>query len=136
MRANAVTALQRLASDWPATWLGATCFLWGVFLILPLDTFGTTHAWDAVREVGLEEWQMGALVALVGLWKMISVVSGRYSWRRVAAMSSALTWGCIGTILIRANAAGTGTVIYPMLVVATGLDFIWLRFGPSFRGDR
>jgi hypothetical protein len=120
--------LHRLTANPMATWLSATTLLWGLFVALPLDTFGASPSWNAVRELGLSEVVVGSIVAGVGIFKFAALLLDHVALRRLAAMVCAVTWGFFSVMFIRSNVGGTGTVIYPMLVVAVGVDYLVIRW--------
>lgn len=101
--------------------------LWGFWLMLPMDSFGSTRSFAAMRDLA-DESIWGAGICAVGLVELIGLITERWQWRRRSALLLCGLWAFVAVMLARANFAGTGTVIYPLLSLSALWAFLRMRF--------
>lgn len=88
----------------------SVALVWGVWLLGPWATFGSSPAYRAMADIA-PEWTWGAVFAAAGLWQ----VSRRD--RGPAALLIAVLWSFVSAMFIAANWRGVPTVTYPALVL-------------------
>lgn len=90
---------------------------WGLIVLLPVATFGTSHTYDAMASLA-PEWAWGLAVLLVGILQLLTLLLDWHSWRRHTAFLAFCAWLFMSVMFIRANAASTATAIYPTMALA------------------
>ena len=109
-----------------------TMLLWGLWVVLPWDTFRASPAWRIVAEV-LPEALAGWLWLAVGT---LSLVAFLRDWRRIRAGCAVVRcgpWTLIAVGLILAAPTSTGAVVYPMFALGSAWTFLtvmaeWKRY--------
>lgn len=97
--------------------LGLLAFNWGFWLLLPADTFGSSHTFSAMAQMA-PEWVWGTGFLLVGVLQMHFgtqyIRGGGAYWNTRYRISVAATavWTFTMMMFARANFWTTATVIY------------------------
>ena len=103
--------------------------LLGVFLLLPLDTFGSSTVYDFLGLLPEVFW--GALLLAVGLLHLAALRTGHWSWRHYMALAGFVVWSCFGISFLLGNRASTGDVVY--FLAAVGMGWVYVRLGIRIR---
>lgn len=90
---------------------------WGIWLMLPLDTFGTGLAYRTMGALAPEAvW--GVIFASVGVLLYVGTVLGHARVQAVAAGLAALAFALIASTLLFGNPAGAGWLTFSIPAVA------------------
>ena len=89
---------------------------WGLWLILPIDTFGTNPAFAVLKIFPGEAWT-GAIVLSIGLLTAISLITRNITFRRNVSILSMLIWSYIDYSFWAAATASTAPITYFVFVV-------------------
>lgn len=108
---------------------GLAGLLWGLWLLNPAwNSFASTTSFRAMAQLANENvW--GGGMALIGLIQLWSLIRDQFFWRRRASALLCMLWAFIAVMLVRANPAGTGTVIYPLLSLSAAWAHWRMRAG-------
>lgn len=104
---------------------GAGAFFWGLWILMPHDTFPTSISYNVMASLA-PEWVWGLVVMVVGAAQIATTLSTRgWKLRASANFATFVTWVFIATMFIVSNWLSTATVIYPLLAA--------VAFGSFFR---
>ena len=110
----------------PAELLGVILTtLWGLWLLLPMQTFHSSVAYNALAVV--PEWLLGSVLLVIGMHAGAALRDGRVSRRREAALSMFGGWFAIAAAFAWGDITNTGVVVYGVVAVAAG--WVYLRLG-------
>lgn len=107
---------------------GLAATLWGLWLLLPWNTFGRTATFAAMRDTGVPEWLWGTVIFTLGIIQIAGLVAGWWRWRRRSALILCGVWAFIAVMFAQANISSTGTVIYPLFSLSAMWAYLRMRF--------
>ena len=93
---------------------GMLAVSWGLLLILPIDTFGSTKNYTTM-EVLAPEMVWAALMFAVGLIQVAAVIYGKVKARKIPAMMSTMLWIFITFMFVSANPASASIAAYAVV---------------------
>lgn len=99
--------------------------LWGLWLLLPLDTFGASPLWRTVQLL-FSEAQLGTIVCAGGTGAFVAMLWGSRQWRMWLTLFGAATWGGLSGLFIWANPAASSSVVYPVLTLVAAWAYLRL----------
>jgi hypothetical protein len=105
--------------------LSTGALLWGVWLIVPLQTFATSTFAALARLAPEGAW--GSAVVLLALGSLYTTVRRNYTWQKCALLALTAWWILLFLLVIEANPASTATVTYPLLAAVS--IFAYLQVG-------
>lgn len=122
-----------LHEDTESTEFVIGCFAagWGLFLLLPFNTFASAPTAFRAMEQTAAEWAWGAVLLSVGLLKLIGLYTGRLTLRRLGGVLVTGLWGFITVMVVRSNPLSTGIVVYGLLTIFSGWT-VW-RMGLEWK---
>lgn len=91
---------------------------WGLWLLMPMDSFHSSIPGLALMGVFAPEPAWGVIILVIGLWQIAAVYVGNRTRRRIGMIISAAMWTFIATFVTLANPHSTGTVVYSMLALS------------------
>lgn len=102
---------------------GALLLVWGVVLLLPPPTFGTSPGYAFMARLAPEGlWAVGAL--LLGLLQIGGMLYERLALRIAASGLALWFWSSIAAAIFLANPGSTGGPVYTVLAAAS-LVTLW-----------
>lgn len=109
--------------------LGVLSLLWGVVLLWPTNTYGTTPSFNLLAHT-IPEDALGAAFALVGLCKIASSLWGSLRVRGFFAALGFGMWLFVALSIFASVAFSTGWVVYSFVAWLSGYNFwqLWLRY--------
>jgi len=105
-------------------WLDIAMGLWGFWLLLPYDTFSTSHSYDGIAYF-MSEPAFGALMLIVSLAQFWSIAKENYLVRRYALLAHATIALFIVLAVAAVNFASTGIAAF--IAFATGAMFCYIK---------
>lgn len=99
------------------TMVGLESFLFGLWLLLPIQTFTASPNFD-VLEHWLPEEGWGALFLVVGTAQLLALFAARVRPVRLAYTAAAILWFALCVGFGFANPYSTALVTYPLFVLA------------------
>lgn len=106
----------------PAVLFYRLTYFWGLFLLLPFNTF--QNPIFTVMHAYAPEWFWGALVFGVGIRLRSAVNSKRTKRIRDALFGIMVLWLFITTMLCVASSYGTNWVVYPLLTYYMAREYL------------
>lgn len=104
--------------------LGIATIAWGVRLAWPPAVFPASASWTALRESPVPEIVWGAVIALLGLIKIIAAARRWRITRLVVAFLGLLLWSAIAGSFAYFNSASPGWTAYILYAVLNLLTFL------------
>lgn len=106
-------------------WLACYALVYGVWLLLPMSSFGTTPAFAGLRQIASEEiW--GAVIALSGLLKLAAIWRGGTRPRELALGWLMLLWAFLAWSAVLSNLGSTAVPTYALAALGSGFCYVRL----------
>jgi hypothetical protein len=99
---------------------------WGIQLLLPWSTFGSSSGYVVLAQL-MSEPVWGTLLLWLGITKIGSYLLNQRRVRLAGSLVGSMTWAFFSVAFGVANPAGTGIVVYPFLSLLSALIF-WRVF--------
>ena len=106
---------------------GALKVLLGCWLLLPLDSFGSSPTFAALDVI--PEAALGFLLLGVGIGHLLALRDGYVPWRRMASLIGFLVWFTFAATFVWSNPPAMGWL--PFLLSAAGQGWCYIRLGGS-----
>jgi CHASE2 domain-containing sensor protein len=90
--------------------------IWGIWLLLPWDTFGASPSFRAMKAFA-PEWIWGASIAFVGFLQTLATLRKNYRARIVTAMLAIFFWLAIVIFFFLGNILSTAWIPYIVLAI-------------------
>ena len=103
--------------------LSCAALSWGIWLLLPLDTFGASVAFTVLGQLG-PEWMWGLLMGGAGLQGLWGAYKGSYTMRRWSLLVQAGCWLAIWCAFVLSSWRSTTTIHYIWWVVLCVLAYL------------
>ncbi len=97
--------------------------VWGVWLILPFETFKTTKAFT-VLDTYTHEVVFGFIPLLIGLYILYTLVTLRIARRRYGILTASAFWIFISIIIGSSNITSTGVPIYAFIAIFSAISYL------------
>lgn len=82
------------------TYIGAYTAVWGVWLLLPSDSYSLPIYREFAR-AGIPESFLGAVLVVLGAFLLVATLAGSPTWRRVALLQHAALWSFLAVFFLR-----------------------------------
>ena len=100
-----------------------TALGWGVLLLLPYDTFGSSSIYVTMSALAPEElWGIALLGG--GFLQLAAVLHGKISPRKLTAMFATASWAFIAAMFASSSIYSTGVVVYGVMTLFAA----WIYF--------
>jgi hypothetical protein len=109
--------------------LSFQCVAWGIWLILPLDTFSSSQVYSIISRI-LPEWVWGIIFLTAGILQIYSVHQYHWAFRRLMATVVLFLWVIVDVSLWVSRSSSAASITY--LVFA--LSAMWCVVAISVRG--
>lgn len=109
-------------SDWIEVFSSLLAWCWGILLILPYDTFGSTLSYRTMAFLAPEE-SWGFLFILIALLHGLSLCAGFFELRVPACWLASFIWSFVGVLFAIANPQGIAPWLWlslALLLAAAG----------------
>ena len=104
--------------------LGVYAFTFGVWLLLPFQTFTSTSSYEIMQRLA-SEWIWGMAAASIGAVQIVSVV-WMFAWgRKWDSLLATFFWSVIGITFLLSNWSSTGGALFSLMALIEG--FIHIR---------
>lgn len=98
--------------------------LWGIWMLLPQDTFASSPAtWQIVADIA-PEWAWGLAMIVSSAVGIIGVYSRHVRRRRVALAALACLWFAIWLCFVMSNWRSTGVITYLWFVILYAISYL------------
>lgn len=104
--------------------IGMHGILFGMWLILPADTFNSAASYLVMSQIA-PEWVWGAVTAMIGAGVAFGALRENPVILRISSLFGMFVWAVIGMSFMVSNNVSTAAVTYPTL--AAIYLFIFLR---------
>lgn len=104
-------------------WLDLAMGLWGFWLLLPYDTFSTSHSYDGIAYFMLES-VFGLLMVCVAICQAYAVAKDNLAIRRYALLTHATIALFIALAVAAVNFASTGIAAFIAFFVGAMFSYI------------
>lgn len=111
-------------------WLTLHSLLFGVWLLLPGQTFAGTSSWATIASLGLSEELVGTIFAGLGILKFIAIRRASLRTRRIVAGMLLVAWVMTFLSFVVSNLSLTGVPTYGL--VAAGWFWVYVSLGPEY----
>ncbi len=105
---------------------GLTAALWGLWLLLPWDTFEPSPGFSVMRVLA-PEWGWGLVMTFIGISQLYALLIDERRPRLNFSLMASAAWVFIATAVGWANPTGTGVIIFSMFALSAFWAF--LRIG-------
>jgi hypothetical protein len=94
-------------------------FLWGLWLLLPFDSFASSKIFMNLEKIA-PEWAWGFAAVVIGAsW----VFCRNLKIRSLFALLTIMFWSVITLTYMQSNFMSTATVVYPTLILIASMAF-------------
>ncbi len=89
---------------------GATKVIMGIWLLLPLESFGSSPSFSTLAV--FPEWAWGAFLLVVGLLHLSALHDGRRPWRSWASGVGFVVWFSFAVVFLTSNPPAIGWIMF------------------------
>lgn len=105
---------------------GVMLSMWGLWLLLPFQTFGGTRSFSVMDAVA-PEWAWGLLMGAGGAGAIIGALLERMRWVQFGTLTCFYMWGAISVATVASHPTSTGVPVYTVLSLSALAS--WFRTG-------
>lgn len=115
--------LSKAHSDLTELLFSLIAIIWGLWLLLPFNSFGSSPSWSAMLAFASEDtWAIWILI--IGLIQFLGVACNYESSRKRSPFVLFLTWLCVAAGLIFTSPITTGIPLYGSIAIIQGLLYL------------
>lgn len=103
----------------------AYCILWGIWLLLPWDSFSTSEVFRLMANLA-PEWVWGIFVLSSGIFHLTAVISNNLKTSLIASLITLFTFTILFVLTAFSNYKATAVVTYFTLLVCSWHSYIEL----------
>ncbi|MGM7682873.1 hypothetical protein ACSVDA_12040 [Cytobacillus sp. Hm23] len=96
---------------------------WGVVLLLPWDTFKSSHSYLAMSEIGTEiEWAI--FMTFIGSVQFLSMIINNYNFKRLSLIIATGVWFFVSSMFALSNPVSIAVGTYFIFGCLTGWAYL------------
>ncbi len=96
---------------------------WGIWLVLPFETFRTTKAFS-VLDAYTNELTFGFIPLLIGLYILYTLIMLRIARRRYGILAASAFWIFIAIVIGASNITSTGVAVYGLIAIFSAISYL------------
>jgi hypothetical protein len=96
---------------------------WGLWLLLPFETFSSTNAF-AVLDVFIAEELFGLIPLIIGVYIIYTLIAMRIKRRRYGLLAASAFWIFISIIIAISNISFVGVVVYAVIALFSAISYL------------